>query len=97
MLDVLSKQYEQLRLVFIDETTWIGSRMLFNMDKRLREILHMTTMPFGNVDIILCGDFYQVEPIRDAWIFEHPKLHGQKIPYTFSRENIKCFQLHQVM
>ena len=96
-LDVLSKQSEQLRLVLIDETSLIGSRMLFNMDRRLRQILHMATMPFGNVDPIFYGDFYQAGPIHDSLIFEHPKLHGQKIPYTFWRDNVKCFQLHQVM
>ena len=68
----------------------MGSCMLFNMDKRLHEILHMATKTFGNVDIVFCGDFYQARPIFDAYIFEHPKLHGQKIPYMFWKYNVKC-------
>ena len=75
-LDILSKQFEQLHILLIDETSCIGSQMLFNIDKILREIFHMPTKPFGNVDVIFCGDFYQAEPIRDSWIFDQPKLHG---------------------
>ena len=71
--------------------------MLYNMDKRLREILHVATKPFGNVDVIFCGDFFQAEPIRDSWIFEPPRLHGQQLPYGFWAENVKCFQLNRVM
>lgn len=96
-LDMLSKRYGQLRLVLFDETYLIGSRMLYNMDKRLREILHVATKPFGNVDVIFCGDFFQAEPIRDSWIFEPPRLHGQQLPYGFWTENVKCFQLNIVM
>lgn len=96
-LDALSKHFGQLCLVLIEETSLIGSRMLYSMDRRLREIMHIATKPFGNVDLIFCGDFYQAEPVRDAWIFEHSTIHGQKTPYTFWKDNVKYYQLEQVM
>lgn len=40
-VDLLSKQYEQLRLILIDEISSIGIKMLFNMDKIFSQILHM--------------------------------------------------------
>lgn len=50
ILHVLSKQYAQLHLVLIDEILLIGSHMLFNIDKRLREILYNPTKSFANLD-----------------------------------------------
>ena len=67
-LYILSKQFEQLRIVLIDETSLIGSRMLFNIDKIIWEILHFPTNLFGDVDVIFYGDFYQAKSICDSWI-----------------------------
>ena len=43
MLDTLSKIYEELQLVFIDEAYLIGSRFLYSIDNRLRSIRHVQT------------------------------------------------------
>ena len=56
MLDTLSKLYEELQLVFIDEASLIGSRFLYSIDSRLRSIKHGQTKYFGNIDMIFCGD-----------------------------------------
>jgi hypothetical protein len=58
MLDTLSNLYDELQLVFIDETSLIGSRFLYSIDNRLRNIKHVHTKYFGNIDMILCGDLY---------------------------------------
>ena len=65
-LDVLTKEYAQLKVLLIDEVSLIGSRMLFNIDKRLREIMHVPTKPFGGLDVIFYGDFCQAQPIHDS-------------------------------
>ena len=56
-LDLLTKEYAQLKVLLIDEVSLIGSWMLLNTDKRLREIMHNTTKPFDGLDVIFCGDF----------------------------------------
>jgi hypothetical protein len=96
-LDNLAKKLDQLQLLLIDEVSLLGSRMLYNIDRRLRQIKHTPTKPFGNVDIIFCGDFYQAQPICDNWIFEQPTINTEKIPYTFWLENVLCFELHNVV
>ena len=58
MLDTLSKLYQELQLVFIDEASLIGSRFLYNIDNRLRKIKYIQTKYFGNIDMIFCGDLY---------------------------------------
>jgi Cdc6-like AAA superfamily ATPase len=43
MLDNLSNIYVELQLVFIDEASLIGSRFLYSIDNRLRNIKHVHT------------------------------------------------------
>ena len=63
-LDTLSKLYQELQLVFIDEASLIGSRFLYSIDNRLRNIKHVQTKYFGNIDMVFCGDLYQVKPVN---------------------------------
>ena len=63
VLDNLSKLYQELQVAFIDEISMIGSRFLYSINNRLRNIKHVQTKYFGNIDIIFCGDFYQAQPI----------------------------------
>ena len=71
--------------------------MLYNIDKRLCQIMHTPTSPFGNLDIIFCGDLFQAQLIGDSWIFEDPPFFSNTIPYSFWKDNVKCFELKQVM
>ena len=41
MLDTLSKIYEELQIVFIDEAYLIGSWFLYSIDSRTRSIKHV--------------------------------------------------------
>jgi hypothetical protein len=97
MLDTLSKLYDELQLVFIDEASLIGSRFLYSIDNRLRSIKHVHTKYFGNIDMIFCGDLYQAQPIQDSLIFEQPTVNMQTMTHDFWRDNIKCFELHTTM
>lgn len=97
MLDSLGKLYQDLRVIFIDEAYLIGSRFLYCIDDRLRNIKHVHTSYFGNIDIIFCGDFYQAQPIQDSLIFEQPTVNKQKITYDFWNEHIHCYELHTTM
>jgi hypothetical protein len=58
MSDTLSKIYEELQLVFIDEAYLIGIRFLYSIYNQLRSIKHVQMKYFGNIDMILCGDIY---------------------------------------
>jgi hypothetical protein len=69
MLDTFSKIYDELQLVFIDEASFIGSRFLDSIDNLLRNIRHVHTKYFGDIDMIFCGYIYQVQTIQDYLIF----------------------------
>ena len=83
VLDNLSKLYQELPLDFIDEASMIGSRFLYSIHKRLRNLKHVQTKYFGNIDMIFCGDFYQAQPIQDSLIFEQPTINNQTITHDF--------------
>jgi hypothetical protein len=83
MLDTLSKLYDELQLVFIDEASFIGIRFLYSIDNWLRNIKHVHTKYFGNIDMILCGDLYQAQPIQDSLIFEQPTVNMQTMTHDF--------------
>jgi hypothetical protein len=97
MLDTLSKIYEELQLVFIDEASLIGNRFLYFIDNQLRIIKHVQTKYFGNIDMIFCGNLYQAQPIQDGLIFEQPIGNMETMTREFWRDNIKFFELHTTM
>jgi len=70
LLNKLIDQYEQIKLIVVDEISLVGARMLDAIDQGLRSIKHVQNSFFGGLDAIVCGDFYQAPPIRDKWIFQ---------------------------
>ena len=96
-LDTVSKHYGQLRVVLIDEASLVGATTLHQIDKCLRQILHMPTCHFANIDVIFLGDLYQAQPVRDSMIFESPKLDKNVIPYEFWKQKMKCYHLKIAM
>jgi hypothetical protein len=55
------------------------------------------TKYFGDIDMILCGDLYQAQPIQDSLIFEQPTVNMKILMHDFWKNNIKCFELHTTM
>ena len=96
-LDLLEKEYAHLKVLLIDEVSLIWYWMFFNIDKRLREIMHNATKPFCGLDVIFYGDFFQAQWVHDSWIFENPKLHQQTFPYSFWTNNVRFYQLETVV
>jgi hypothetical protein len=92
MLDTFSKIYDELQLVFIDEASLIGSHFLYSINNRLRNIKHVHTKYFRNIEMIFYGDIYQAQPIQDSLIFEQPTVNMQTMTH-----DIKFFELHTTM
>jgi hypothetical protein len=97
MLDRLSNLYDELQLIFIDEFSLIGSWFLYAIENWLRNMKHMQNQYFGNIDMVFCGDFYQVKPMHNSLIFEHPTTNMQPLTYDFWEHNIKCYELQTTM
>ena len=58
-----------LKVLLIDEISYVGNRFLYCIDERLRQIFTIDR-PFGGVYVIFFGDLYQLKPVRDGPIFK---------------------------
>jgi hypothetical protein len=54
------------QLMMLDEIYLIGKRILKFTDLQLRSSKHVHTKFFGNLDVIIICDIYQVQPIHDV-------------------------------
>jgi hypothetical protein len=96
-LNSLIKKYDQLQLMVLDEISLIGKRILKFTDLLLRSIKRVHINVFGNLDVIIIGDFYQVQLVRDVGIFKINMNNIDNLTPTFWMEEIKCYELKQVM
>ena len=62
-LQALQALFSTCRFLIIDEKSMIDLKMLSLIDPRLRAICPQNDQPFGGVNILLCGDFYQLPPV----------------------------------
>lgn len=57
------------RLIVVDEVSMLRLSAIKALDKRLRLLHSNPSVPFGGINIILCGDFYQLSPIAGKPIY----------------------------
>jgi len=58
-----------VKLVILDEASMIGLNLIGFVDLRLRAIFQ-GDLPFGNVSVLLMGDFLQLPPVGDRPLFK---------------------------
>ena len=71
----IGKTMSKLRLLIIDEISMVGSSLFKWVDQRLRQI-KKDERPFGGVSVVLLGDFNQLPPVKDSWIFKEGRSNG---------------------
>jgi hypothetical protein len=80
----------------LDEVFLISKRILKFINLQLKSIKYMQTIIFGNLDVIIIGDFYQIQPIHDARVFETNMNNIDSLTPIFWMGKIKCNELNQV-
>ena len=68
-LNTLRSKYLQSKALFYDEISMVGRRLWNKGDQRLKEIFG-TKKDFGGLHVIAVGDFYQMAPVRDCYVFK---------------------------
>ena len=66
------RKWLALRTIIIDELSMVGQQLFEKMDLVLRGIYDKPDTPFGGLQIIACGDFYQLPPVKDEYCFASP-------------------------
>jgi ATP-dependent DNA helicase PIF1 len=84
-LQSLQSLFQDCRFLIIDEKSMIDIKTLSLINDRLHVILPATSdQPFGGVNILLCGDFFQLPPVA-----------GQPL-YTRSHTHVDAIKGHQL-
>ena len=85
ILQSLQALFQDCRFLIIDEKSMIDIKTLSLIDDRLRAILPAhSDQPFGGVNVLLCGDFFQLPPI------------GGKPLYSLRHSHIDAIKGHQL-
>ena len=83
----LQQKYINVKVLFLEEVSMIGRELMKKVNKRLQQIFGTMSI-FGNLHVIAIGDFYQMAPVQDSYVFsEH------------YRRNLRCLHLifgHQI-
>ena len=64
----LQQKYINVKVLFLEEVSMIGRGIFTKVNQRLQQIFG-TNKPFGNLHVIAIGDFYQMAPVHDTYIF----------------------------
>ncbi|CAB4033345.1 ATP-dependent DNA helicase PIF1 [Paramuricea clavata] len=64
-LNTIRSKLRNLKIIFIDEISMVGSGMFNFLNLRLQQILG-SKLPFGGVSFITVGDLFQLQPVFDS-------------------------------
>ena len=88
---VCSEQYAVKRIrttdiLIVDEISMFGSNLLTKVDYVIRKIKKCESKPFGGIQVVFGGDFMQLPPVKDEWIFGC-KIWGEfnLVPFTLKK------------
>lgn len=63
------RRWRDTKVLIIDEISMIDGRLFDNLDSIAREVRRKNRhLPFGGIQVIVCGDFYQLPPVSKAQI-----------------------------
>lgn len=90
----------QIRTLVIDEVSMVRVDIFDYIDRLLRHVKKVN-MPFGGVQVILVGDFFQLPPVATNGDLKELKEAGYKSPFIFSskifQENFRTLLLTEVL
>ena len=67
---ILRNKLSEVRITIIDEISLVSSMLLYQVNQRLNEIFgYSDQLPFAGLPVIVCGDLYQLPPVRGLPIY----------------------------
>jgi ATP-dependent exoDNAse (exonuclease V) alpha subunit len=98
-LQALQSRFQDCRFLIIDEKSMIGVQTLSLIDDRLRAIFPASShLPFGGINVLLCGDFYQLPPVGQRPLYSTSHTNNNAIKgHLLYREFKSTIRLVQVM
>ena len=78
----IAKKLLQWRWLIMDEISMVSARLLAQMDVKLRDVIRdigtakvgsdKRDRPFGGLNVIMCGDFWQLDPPDGGYLGSIP-------------------------
>ena len=98
-LQALQTLFRSCRFLIVDEKSMIDLKTLSLIDDRLRAILPAySQLPFGGVNILLCGDFFQLPPVGGKPLYSQKQMGAEDIKgHNLYRAFDRTCRLVQVM
>lgn len=69
----ITRNYKKTKVLIIDEISMLHKHQLDMVDTAARYILD-TDLPFGGMQVILCGDFFQLPPVSSTSMTEEKQF-----------------------
>lgn len=79
--EYLVKRFVKTSVLIIDEISMLGGQFLATLDRLLRSAM-VSLEPFGGIQIVLVGDFFQLPPVSRGMVeyaFEHSVWRGLRL------------------
>ena len=94
--NMLFSKYINVKLVLFDEISMIGCQLFNKANDRLQDIFD-SKKPFGGKHVIAIGDFYQMRPVKDIFIFKNPETDYQPLASNLWTTYFYIFSLTEIM
>ena len=95
-LNTIRAKLRNLKVLFIDEISMVGSGMFNFLNLRLQQIMG-SKEPFGRITVITVGDLFQLKPVFDRWIFENPNTSFVSLGSNLWVDFFTLFELTDIM
>jgi len=63
-------KWENIQVLIIDEISMMGKDLFAKLDYIGRVVRKNPNVPFGDITLLLIGDFLQLPPVNDEWVFK---------------------------
>jgi ATP-dependent DNA helicase PIF1 len=74
------KRWNDTQVLFIDEISMIGASLFDKLDQIGRAVRRKPDLPFGGIQLVVSGDFFQLKPVE---------LKGEWVQYAFEGDSWK--------
>ena len=67
---ILRNKLSEVKITIMVEISMVSSMLLYQVNQRLNEIFgYSDQLPFAGLPVIVCGDLYQLPPVRGLTIY----------------------------
>jgi hypothetical protein len=95
-LNSLRVKFSHLELVIMDEISMLGQKTFNKINTRMCKVSG-TERPFGGKSVIVLGDFYQLPPVKDPFVFAPDKDPVRQMVGNLLWQQFELFELTEIM